>query len=55
MINVQLLKAICEAPGAPGFEQRIRELVLREVKPLADEVSVDNMGNVIAIKRGQER
>lgn len=55
MINVQLLKAICETPGAPGFEQRIRELVLQEVKALADEVSVDNMGNVIAIKRGQER
>ncbi len=55
MINVPLLKAICETPGAPGFEQRIRELVLREVTPLVDEVSVDNMGNVIAIKRGTER
>ena len=55
MINVALLKAICEAPGAPGFEQRIRELVLQEVTPLVDEVSVDNMGNVIALKRGAER
>lgn len=55
MINVQLLKTICETPGAPGFEQRIRELVLAEVKSLVDDVSVDNMGNVIAVKRGQER
>ena len=55
MTNIQLLKSICQAPGAPGFEQRIRELVLREVTDLVDEVSVDNMGNVIAVKRGQER
>lgn len=55
MINIPLLKRICEAPGAPGFEQRIRALVLEQVKPLVDEVSVDNMGNVIAIKRGKVR
>ncbi len=55
MINVQLLKAICETPGVPGYEQRIRELVIREVKPLVDELEVDNLGNVLAIKRGRER
>ncbi|MDX2072363.1 MAG: M42 family peptidase, partial [Haliscomenobacter sp.] len=55
MINVQLLKRICETPGAPGFEHRIRQLVLKELQDLADEVSVDNMGNVIAVKRGKER
>lgn len=55
MINTQLLKKICETPGAPGFEQRIRELVVREVRTLADELRIDNMGNVIAIKRGKSR
>lgn len=55
MINVELLKKICETPGAPGFEQRIRELVVREVKPLVDEISIDNMGNVIAVKKGKAR
>ncbi len=55
MINVELLKKICETPGAPGFEQRIRELVVREVRPLVDELSIDNMGNVIAVKRGKAR
>ena len=54
MINVSLLKEICEMPGVPGFEQRIRELVLREIKPLADSVSTDNMGNVTAFKKGRE-
>ncbi|MBK6620784.1 MAG: M42 family metallopeptidase [Saprospirales bacterium] len=54
MIDVALLKKICETPGAPGFEQRIRALVLEEVKPLADHVEVDPMGNVIAVKKGKE-
>lgn len=52
-INVALLKEICEVAGAPGFEQRIREVVLREVTPLVDEVQIDNMGNVHAIKKGK--
>lgn len=51
-INTKLLNKICTTPGAPGFEQKVRELVLKEIKPLVDEVEVDNMGNVYAIKRG---
>lgn len=53
MIDVDLLKRICEAPGVSGFEQRIRELVLSEVKDLVDEIEIDNMGNVMAIRRGK--
>ena len=51
-INVALLKEICEIAGAPGFEKRVRDLVIREVTPLVDELSVDNMGNVITIRKG---
>ena len=53
MIDVALLKKICETPGAPGFEQKIRELIIKEVSPLADSVEVDPMGNVIALKKGR--
>ena len=52
-INTKLLAEICVTPGAPGFEQAVRELVLREVKDLCDEVEIDNMGNVYAIRRGK--
>ena len=31
MINTKLLAEICEVAGASGFEQRVREIVLREV------------------------
>lgn len=52
-VNVPLLKKICEAAGAPGYEQRIRSIVLDEIDGLVDEVSVDNLGNVIALKKGK--
>jgi putative aminopeptidase FrvX len=53
-INVQLLAEICETPGVSGFEQKVRELVLRELKGLVDDISVDNMGNVTALKKGKK-
>lgn len=53
-INTALLSKICKTPGASGFEQKVRELVIEELKDLVDEVEVDNMGNVYAIKRGKE-
>lgn len=51
-LNISLLKNICEIAGAPGFEKRIRNLVIEEVTPLVDELSVDNLGNVITVKKG---
>lgn len=52
-VNIALLKSICEVPGAPGFENRIRNFVINEIKDLVDDLSVDNMGNVIAFKKGK--
>lgn len=53
-LNLSLLNEICTTPGAPGFEKLVRELVLREIKPLVDEIEIDNMGNVYAIKKGAQ-
>ena len=53
-VNVSLLKQVCEIAGAPGFEKRIRSLIVELVTPLADEVKMDNMGNVIAIKKSKK-
>ena len=52
-LDVSLLSRICKAPGIPGHEQLIRKLVLKELKGLADDVSTDNMGNVVALKKGK--
>jgi putative aminopeptidase FrvX len=53
-MNIPLLAEICKTPGAPGFEQRIRALVLKEIEGLVDEVEIDNMGNVYGIRRGEK-
>ena len=55
MINTQLLAKICDTAGAPGHEQRIREIVLKEVTPLVDNIEIDNMGNILAIKKGKQK
>ena len=52
-IDVELLSRICKEPGAPGFETRIRNVVLEELDGLADDVRIDAIGNVIALKRGK--
>lgn len=51
-MNISLLKEICETAGAPGFESRIRKIVLRELTDIVDSLDIDNMGNVIAYKKG---
>jgi putative aminopeptidase FrvX len=51
-INIPLLAAISEMPGTSGFEQPIRELILKTIKDLADEITVDPLGNVVALMNG---
>lgn len=46
-MNIDLLKRLCETPGVPGREERVRELIEAEVDGLFDEVSTDAMGSLI--------
>ena len=52
--NVKLLAQICEVAGAPGHEQRVRDIVLKNIKGVADKIETDNLGNVYAIKKGKD-
>ncbi|NBB88792.1 MAG: M20/M25/M40 family metallo-hydrolase [Bacteroidetes bacterium] len=54
MIDIELLAAICRTPGAPGYEHKIRSFIIGQLKDLADEVTVDSMGNVVAKKHGSQ-
>lgn len=49
-MNTQLLKNLCETPGVPGREERVRALIQKEIKGLFDEVRVDPMGNLICTR-----
>ncbi|GAC1638016.1 MAG: M42 family metallopeptidase [Candidatus Acidiferrum sp.] len=45
---ISLLKELTEAPGPPGFEDSVRTIMAERMKPLADKVSYDGLGSVIA-------
>lgn len=47
----ELLERVCNAPGIPGFEGPIQEIVESALAPHCDEISRDRMGNVIGLKR----
>lgn len=53
-MNLELLRQVCVTPGAPGFEDKIRDFIIQEVAPLVDAVRVDNLGSVIAIVEGKD-
>ena len=45
---VDLLKELSEAPGVPGYEEPVRKLMSERMKPLADNITYDGLGSVIA-------
>ena len=51
-MDIDLLTTLCVTPGAPGREERIREVVRGELAPHADTVEVDPLGNLIARRAG---
>ena len=52
----QLIQKLTETFSPSGYEDAIREVILAEIRPLADEIRVDTLGNVIARKgKGDKR
>ena len=49
---VATLKRLSEASGVSGYEDEVREIVKELLRPCADEVRADTLGNVIAVKEG---
>ena len=47
----KLLQTLTETFGPSGYEDEVRRIVRSEVEPLADEVRVDSLGNLIVRKR----
>jgi endoglucanase len=52
-MNINLLKDLCEMPGVPGREERVRELIESEIDGLFDSVETDAMGNLICRRRAR--
>ncbi len=50
-MSLSLLKELCETPGVPGREERLRAIVRRELAGVADDLRVDALGNLVCVKR----
>ena len=50
---MELLKRLCETPGIASREEPIRAVIQAELEPLATDVRVDALGNLIAYRKGQ--
>lgn len=48
----KMLQELSEAPGVSGYEEPAAQVFMKYLKPLADELQRDNLGGVIAIKKG---
>ncbi|CAN5262759.1 M42 family metallopeptidase [soil metagenome] len=51
-MNQQLLERLCQAPGIASRENTVRTVVDAALRPLVDTISVDTLGNLIAIRSG---
>ncbi len=51
----ELLKKVTQAFGVSGNEEEIRDVITSEIKKYVDEIKVDNMGNLIAIRNGKNK
>ena len=52
---MEMIRALCALPGVSGFEDSVREYIVRQASNVADEVTVDAIGNVIAVKYGNHK
>lgn len=54
-MNIDLLKRLCEMPGVPGNEHRVRDLITSEIKGLFDEVKTDPMGSLLCRRDAKKK
>lgn len=51
----ELLKKLASAFGPSGFEDEVRNMVIKELEPYVDSIEIDSLGNIIACKEGEEK
>ncbi len=50
---MELLFKLMDALGPSGYEQEVRMLIAKAIKPFVDNVEVDKFGNLVAHKKGK--
>ena len=51
---IELVKQLGALPGPSGCEDAVREFVLEKVKPFADEIKTDAIGNIMVFRKGKK-
>ena len=52
--QIRLLQRLCNACAVSGDETEVRSIVLEQIRPHTDELSIDALGNVLAICSGTD-
>lgn len=52
---MDLMKELSLTPGISGFEEKIANIIERELKNSVDSIEKDSMGNIIATKKGERK
>ena len=52
MRDESLLERLTQIWGVAGYENAVRDAIRTEVKPYADEIREDAVGNLIVLKKG---
>jgi endoglucanase len=51
--QIALLEKLCNATAVSGDEHEVRQIVIEEIKLIADDIKVDALGNVLATRFGR--
>ncbi|TCP32116.1 endoglucanase [Scopulibacillus darangshiensis] len=51
--TLQMLKDLTDAKGVSGNEREPRDVMKRYIEPYADELTYDNLGSLVAVKKGK--
>ena len=52
---MSLMKELCSTPGVSGFEDKIADIIERELQDSVNSIEKDGMGNIIATKKGENK
>jgi endoglucanase len=51
-MKIEILRDLCNLTGGSGDENAVRDYIYALAKPLADEIIIDNLGNMLVTKKG---
>lgn len=50
----ELLSVLSNLNGVSGYEEEVRDFILQQIKPYAQSITVDALGNIIVFKKGKK-